>query len=80
MPSNSDFPGDNETFRADKVKEAAGVSYPQLNEWEQRGLLPEGRTDTANWRKFSPKAVFILAVCSELTQSSSTCHWTRCVG
>jgi len=54
------------TFTASDVKEASGLTYRQLNEWDRRGALPESRDADAEWRKFSPKAMFVLLVCSEL--------------
>ena len=54
------------SFTASDVKAATGMSYRELNKWDKRGALPNSRQSEARWRKFSPKAIFVLMVCSEL--------------
>jgi len=58
--------GDDQTYTAADLKRAAGLSYRQINEWDQKGVLPESRSDDGGWRKFSPRDVFALMVCSEI--------------
>lgn len=53
-------------YTASHVKDATGLSYRQLNEWDRRGALPETREGDASWRRFSPRDFFVLLVCAEL--------------
>jgi hypothetical protein len=53
-------------FTAAHVKDATGLSYRQLNDWDQRGALPESREGDGEWRRFSMKGLFVLLVCTEL--------------
>jgi DNA-binding transcriptional MerR regulator len=54
-------------YTARHAKELAGLSYRQLNDWEQRGALPgEDDRDGEGWRRFSPSEMFALMVCGEL--------------
>ncbi|MCY3819290.1 MAG: MerR family transcriptional regulator [Gammaproteobacteria bacterium] len=55
-----------QTYTAADLKRAAGLSYRQINEWDQKGVLPETRSGDAAWRKFSPRDIFALMVCSEI--------------
>jgi DNA-binding transcriptional MerR regulator len=57
---------DDRTFPAGVVREAAGLSSRQLNDWAQRGALPEDDRHGDGWRRFSPREVFFLAVAAEL--------------
>jgi len=57
-------------FTAKDLKELADFTYRQLNDWDSKGLLPQNRKDKSNWRRFTPKEVFILMVCSELRSYS----------
>jgi len=57
---------DDQTYTAADVKRAAGLSYRQIHEWDQKGVLPGSRPDEAGWRKFSPRELFALMVCSEI--------------
>ena len=52
-------------YTARDVREIAGLSYRQLNEWDRKGLLPGRDRDDRQWRRFTPRDVFILMVCSE---------------
>jgi hypothetical protein len=54
------------SFTASDVKEAAGLSYRQLNDWESKGALASNREGKAGWRKFSRREVFALMVCGEI--------------
>jgi DNA-binding transcriptional MerR regulator len=59
-------PADDPTYTAAELKSAAGLSYRQINEWDQKGVLPETRSDDSGWRKFSIREIFAIMVCSEL--------------
>ncbi len=65
LSRNPDQPLDAQ-YTASDVKKAAGLSYRQLNNWDSKGALPGGREGEEGWRKFSPKDIFALMVCSEL--------------
>jgi len=56
----------DQRFTASDVKDAAGLSYRQLNDWDSKGALPNSREQEAGWRKFSPRDLFVLMVCSEV--------------
>ena len=60
------YPTGDQTYTAADLKRAAGLSYRQINEWDQKGVLPETRSGDAGWRKFSPRDIFALMVCSEI--------------
>ena len=59
-------PADDPTYTAADLKRAAGLSYRQINEWDQKGVLPETRSDDSAWRKFSIRGIFAVMVCSEI--------------
>ena len=59
-------PTDDPTYTAADLKRAAGLSYRQINEWDQKGVLPETRSDDAAWRRFSIRDIFALMVCGEI--------------
>src|SRR5262245_49642497 len=69
------------TYTAADLKRAAGLSYRQINEWDQKGVLPESRIDEAGWRKFSPRDIFALMVCGEIRRQFGvpveTLKWVR---
>ena len=56
---------DEKDLTASDLQKAAGLSYRQLNNWDEKGILPESREETG-WRKFSPNEVFILLICKEI--------------
>ena len=55
---------DDPSFTAGDVKDAAGLSYRQINDWDSKGALPNSREQEAGWRKFSVRDLFVLMVCS----------------
>jgi len=57
---------DERSFTAGDVREAAGLSSRQLNDWDQRRALPEDWRRGEGWRRFSPREVFFLMIASEL--------------
>jgi hypothetical protein len=56
---------DEQPFSAGDVRRVTGLSSRQLNDWDQRGVLPHARTGDAGWRKFSPRQMFALMVAAE---------------
>jgi len=54
-------------FKASDILKLAGLSYRQLNDWEERAdISPPQRTGAAGWRRFSAADVFVLMVCVEI--------------
>jgi hypothetical protein len=56
-------------YSASDVRDVAGLSYRQMNDWEGRGALLGSREAEAGWRKFSFLELFILLVCNELRRN-----------
>ena len=69
-PSTSSV--DEPSFKASDVKDASGLSYRQLNDWEERGALPESDNRGSKWRKYSPRDLFIIVVLAELKKQYNT--------
>jgi DNA-binding transcriptional MerR regulator len=61
----SDPDANDKHFSARQVQEAAGLSYRQLNDWDERGAVP-GQRPVQGWRRFTPREVFVLMVCAEI--------------
>lgn len=59
---------DDRKYTARDLKDLAGLSYRQVNEWEAKGALPGSEDRGGGWRKFSPRDVFALMVCSAIRQ------------
>lgn len=59
-------PPEEQGFRASDVRDAAGLSYRQLNDWDSKGAVPGQREGEAGWRRFSAREVFALMVCAEI--------------
>ncbi len=59
------IPADAE-FKAGDAKKAAGLSYRQLNDWDQKGALAGERASESGWRKFSPRELFAVLICAEI--------------
>lgn len=55
-------------FKASDVKKLAGLSYRQLHNWDSKGTLPNKREGETGWRKFSPREIFVILVCSEIRE------------
>src|SRR5688572_23058003 len=64
MSAEEQEPGRDLT--AGDAKEAAGLTYRQLNDWDEKGVLPENESREARWRRFSPREIFALMVCSAI--------------
>ncbi len=56
-------------YTAADVRDVAGLSYRQMNDWDERGALLGAREAEAGWRKFSFLELFILLVCNELRRN-----------
>lgn len=50
----------------------ADMTYRQLNEWDQKGVLPHDREGDRGWRRFSPNQIFTLMVCRALQKRFGT--------
>jgi hypothetical protein len=53
-------------FTAKDMKEMAGLTYRQLNDWDSKGLVTRKGRETATWRRFTLEEAFVLIVCSEI--------------
>ena len=42
------------------------MTYRQLNDWDSKGALPNQREQSNGWRKFDPRQLFVVLVCSEI--------------
>lgn len=60
-----DIPSDKDLTASD-LQKAAGLSYRQLNSWDEKGVLPESREADEAWRKFTPNDAFIVLIYKEL--------------
>jgi len=60
---------DERDLRAKDVKDATGLSYRQLNDWESKGAVPNERKEKSKWRKFTAREVFVMSVCKEIRDS-----------
>lgn len=57
---------DPRVLTAKDLREAADLSYRQVNDWDAKGALPGERGASGSWRRFTPREVFAIAVCSEI--------------
>ena len=53
-------------FRARDLREVAGLSYRQLNDWDKRGAFPHQRTAKGEWRRVNALQAMALRIVSEL--------------
>ncbi len=70
-PAKKPEPSDP-TLTAGDVKNATGMSYRQLNDWDAKGALPSQRRQDADWRKFTRRQVFAIMVCKEIRDKFGT--------
>ena len=56
----------DEQYTAKDVREMADLSYHQLNDWDGKGLLPGAIHAEGKWRRFTPRDLFTIMVCSKL--------------
>jgi len=57
---------DKKEFTAGEVKEITGMSYRQQHNWHAKKALSNTQESKGKWRKFSPKDLFTVLVCSEI--------------
>ena len=53
-------------FTAKDAKDLAGITYRMLSDWDSKGVLASMRTSEGGWRKFTPRQMFALMVCSAI--------------
>ena len=63
---------DEAIFKASDVKDASGLTYRQLNDWEERGVLPESKDRGSKWRKYNLHDLFIITVLAQLKSQFNT--------
>jgi hypothetical protein len=63
---------DDREYSSRDVQEAAGLTARQQNDWDGRGLLPHAREGVEGWRRFTPREIFVLMVCSEIRRQFGT--------
>ena len=51
---------------AGDLRRASDLSYRQMNDWDSKGALPGRRANKRDWRRFTPREVFAVAVLCEL--------------
>src|SRR5215467_6686696 len=56
----------DKVYTAGDLKDAAAMSYRQLNDWETKGAVGGDKDRGEGWRRFSARDVFAVMVCSEL--------------
>lgn len=61
-------------YSAKDLSELAGLSYRQINSQDSRGQIPSKRETSSGWRKFSPRDIFVIVVCSELRKQFDISH------
>lgn len=52
--------------KAGSIRDLTGLSYRQLNDWEERGALPEVADRGSKWRTYNPREIFILQIMASL--------------
>ncbi len=63
---------DDRAYSSRDVQDAAGLTRRQQNDWDGRGLLPHDRDGEEGWRRYTPREIFILMVCSEIRRQYGT--------
>lgn len=53
-------------FSSSEMQQAAGLSYRQINDWDERGAIPSDREGERGWRRFSAREIFVVMVISEI--------------
>ncbi|MEI8011519.1 MAG: MerR family transcriptional regulator [Candidatus Omnitrophota bacterium] len=64
--STDNLISEDKDLTASDLQKAAGMSYRQLNSWDEKGAIPESRDNHDAWRKFSPNDFFTILICKEL--------------
>jgi hypothetical protein len=60
------------TLTAAAVRDATGLSYRQLNDWDSKGTLPSQREQGSSWRRFTWREIFILTISKEIRDRFGT--------
>ncbi len=55
-------------FTARDIRDLTGITYRQLNDWENRGLLPSSSRRGRKWRRFDDRESFAILICAQLRQ------------
>lgn len=53
-------------FLARDIRDLAGLTARQLNDWDKRGVLQLDRGSESEWRKFTAREVFAIMACAQL--------------
>lgn len=72
-PEANESSGTNDqTFKAGDLLKLIGLTYRQLNDWENRAkIFDQQRAKTEGWRKFTGEEALALAVCASLRRQLS---------
>jgi len=58
---------ENSKFTSADLREQAGLTYRQVNDWDSKGILPPGmRGDKRSWRRYTARELFVILVSAEL--------------
>jgi len=57
---------DPRVFTSGDVREAADLSYRQVNDWDKKGVLPEIPRTVEGWRRYTPRELFVIMICAEI--------------
>lgn len=53
---------------AKQVREAAGLTYRQLNNWDEKGVLGSSRDKEGSWRRFTYLELFCAMICARIQE------------
>lgn len=59
-------------FTPAHVRNAAGLTYRQINQWEENGVLPRDSERGRSWRRFGAREMFAILICAELRKRFDT--------
>lgn len=63
---------DDRRYSSRDVQDSTGLSPRQQNDWDGRGLLPHERDGEEGWRRYTPREIFALMVCTEIRRQYGT--------
>ena len=63
---------DDRHYSSRDVRDSTGLSPRQQNDWDGRGLLPHERDGEEGWRRYTPREIFALMVCTEIRRQYGT--------
>jgi len=55
-----------ELWGASKLREATGLTYRQISDWDDRGLLPHAPRQRGGWRGFTSYHIFAIRIIADL--------------